>query len=300
MSVLSLDPIITRRAEVQRIAARSLKRRQLTSRASLVACLACVGIALVPLVAIVGDTIDRGIAAWSVGFFTHLPTPAGIPGGGIVNSILGSLIIDAVAIAGALPVGLATGIFLAESRSRIAAGVRFAADVLSGVPSILVAIFAYGILVVTLHHFSGIAASFAIGFIMLPVIIRASETAIRTVPKELPEAATSLGARKVGIAWRVVIPTALPALVTGVLLAVARGAGESAPLLFTAIGSQYMSLNLSGPMAALPLTIYQDGIQAFPDLQRTAWGTGLALLLFILLLSISARVLSGFIGRKRK
>ncbi|MGA8297385.1 MAG: phosphate ABC transporter permease PstA [Acidimicrobiales bacterium] len=300
MSVMSLDPILTRRAEVQRVAARSLRRRQLTSRVTLIACLACILVALVPLVAIVGYVVERGIAAWSVAFFSHLPTPAGIPGGGIENSIIGSLIIDAVAIAGALPVGLVTGIFLAESNSRTAAGVRFAADVLSGVPSITVAIFAYGILVVTLHHFSGFAASFAIGFIMLPVIIRASETAIRTVPKELPEAALSLGARKSGIARKVVIPTALPGLVTGVLLAIARGAGESAPLLFTAIGSQYLSVSLFGPMAALPLTIYQDGIQAYPDIQRTAWGTGLALLLFILLLSISSRVVTGWMGRKRK
>ena len=300
MSVMNLDPILTRRAEIQRVAARSLRRRELSSRVTLIVCVACIAVALVPLVAIVAYTAERGIAAWSVVFFTHLPTPAGIPGGGIVNSIVGSLIIDAVAIAGALPIGLATGIFLAESESRIAAGIRFAADVLSGVPSITVAIFAYGILVLTLHHFSGIAASFVIGFIMLPVMIRASETAIRTVPKELPEAALSLGARKAGISWRVVLPTALPGLVTGMLLAIVRGAGESAPLLFTAIGSQYMSVSPFGPMAAMPLTIYQDGIQAYPDLQRTAWGTGLALLLFILVISVSSRVLSSRMGRKRR
>ena len=297
MSVLTLDPILTRRAEVQRVSGRTLARRQRTSVAALIGCVACIAVALVPLVAIVGYVVDRGIGAWSVAFFTHLPKPVGLIGGGIENSIIGSLLIDAVAIAGALPVGLITGLYLADSTSRTAAGVRFAADVMSGVPSITVAIFAYGILVTTLHRFSAIAASFAIGFLMLPVIIRASETAIRTVPAELAEAALSLGASRPSIVRRVLLPAALPALVTGVLLAVARGAGETAPLLFTAIGSQYLSFSLLGPMAAMPLTIYLDGIQAFPQLQEVAWGTGLALLVFILFLSIASRIVSTRIGR---
>lgn len=300
MSVLNLDPILTRRSEIQRIAEKSLKRRQLFSRGALVACVLCVLISLVPLVAIVGYTVSRGLAAWSVDFFTHLPTPAGIPGGGIENSILGSIMIDVVAIVGAVPLGIIVGLFLAESDGKIAGSLRFTTDVMSGVPSILVAVFAYGLLVTTLHHFSAIAASFAIGFLMLPVIIRASETAIRTVPKDLSEAALAVGARKGGIARRVILPTALPGLVTGVLLAVARGAGETAPLLFTAIGSQYLNFSMFGPMAAAPLTVYQDGIQAYPDLQRTAWGTALLLLLVILLLSISSRVIAARLGRTRQ
>jgi phosphate transport system permease protein len=262
-----------------------------------VLCVLCIVAALIPLVAIVGYTVDRGIRAWSVAFFTHLPTPAGIPGGGIENSIIGSLLIDAVAVAGAVPIGVLTGLFLAESAGRIASGVRFAADVLSGVPSILIGVFAYGILVTTLHHFSAIAGSFAIGFLMLPVIIRASETAIRTVPRDLSEAALSLGAKKGSISRRVIIPYALPGLVTGLLLAISRGVGETAPLLFTAIGSQYLTYSLFEPMAAMPLTVYQDGIQAYSDLQTTAWGTALLLLVFVLMLSISARVISARLGR---
>jgi phosphate transport system permease protein len=297
VSVLTLDPILNRRAEVQRVAAGSLHRRQRRSFVAIVLCLLCVVAALIPLVAIVGYTVDRGIGAWSVAFFTHLPTPAGIPGGGIENSIIGSLLIDAVAVAGAVPIGVLTGLFLAESGGRIAAGVRFAADVLSGVPSILIGVFAYGILVTTLHHFSAIAGSFAIGFLMLPVIIRASETAIRTVPGDLSEAALSLGAKKASIARRVIIPAALPGLVTGLLLAISRGVGETAPLLFTAIGSQYLTYSLAEPMAAMPLTVYQDGIQAYSDLQLTAWGTALLLLVFVLMLSIAARVISARLGR---
>jgi phosphate transport system permease protein len=297
MSVMTLDPILTRRAEVQRVAAGSLRRRQRKSIIAIVLCVACVVVALVPLVDIVAYTIERGIGAWSVAFFTHLPTPAGIPGGGIENSIIGSLLIDAVAVAGAVPIGVLTGLFLAESDGRIASGVRFAADVLSGVPSILIGVFAYGVLVTTLHHFSAIAGSFAIGFLMLPVIIRASETAIRTVPSDLSEAGLALGAKRAGIARRVVIPAALPGLVTGLLLAISRGVGETAPLLFTAIGSQYMSWSLAQPMAAMPLTVYQDGIQAYPDLQLTAWGTALFLLLLVLVLSVTARVVSARLGR---
>jgi phosphate transport system permease protein len=293
-----MDPILVRRAEVQRIAAGSLHHRQRRSRIAIVICVLCVVAALVPLVAIVAYTVQRGIGAWSVAFFSHLPTPAGISGGGIENSIIGALLIDAVAVAGALPVGVLTGLFLAESDGRVASGVRFAADVLSGVPSILIGVFAYGVLVSTMHHFSAVAGSFAIGFLMLPVIIRGSETAIRTVPRELSEAALSLGAKRASIARRVIIPTALPGLITGVLLAISRGVGETAPLLFTAIGSQYLSWNLGEPMAAMPLTIYQDGIQAYPDLQLTAWGTALLLLLFVLMLSITARVVSARLGRR--
>lgn len=297
MSVMTLDPILTRRAEVQKIAAGSLHRRQRRSLIAIGICIACVVAALVPLIAIVAYTVQRGIGAWSVAFFSHLPTPAGIPGGGIENAIIGSLLIDAVAVAGALPVGILTGLFLAESEGRIAGGVRFAADVLSGVPSILIGVFAYGILVTTLHHFSAVAGSFAIGFLMLPVIIRASETAIRTVPSDLSEAGLALGAKKASISRRVIIPAALPGLVTGLLLAVSRGVGETAPLLFTAIGSQYLSYSLAQPMAAMPLTVYQDGIQAYPDLQLDAWGTALLLLLLVLLLSITARVVSARLGR---
>ncbi|HUZ21141.1 MAG TPA: phosphate ABC transporter permease PstA [Acidimicrobiales bacterium] len=300
MSVLSLDPILSRRAEVQRIAEGSLRRRQRRSRIALALCVACILVALVPLVAVVAYTVERGAQSWSVDFFAHLPTPAGISGGGIWNSIVGSLIIDAIAAAAAVPLGFLIGLFLAQADGRIAGGIRFAADVLSGVPSITVGIFAYGVLVTTLHHFSAIAGSFGIGLIMLPVIIRSSETAIRTVPVDLSEAALSLGAKNATIARRVVLPAALPGLVTGMLLAVARGAGESAPLLFTAIGSQYLTLSPFQPMAAMPLTIYLDGIQAFSDLQRVAWGTGLLLVVIVLLLSITSRLVTSRLGRTRR
>jgi len=294
------DPMLARRGEIQRTAAASLTRRKVYSKIALIVCGVFLGVALVPLVAVLAYTFERGIQAWSVDFFTHLPTPAGIPGGGIQNAIVGSLIIDGIAAAGAIPFGILAGLFLAESNGRFASGVRFAADVLSGVPSIIMAIFAYALLVKPLGHFSAIAASFAIGVLMLPIIMRASETAIRSVPSTLSEAGLALGARQATVARRVTIPTALPGLITGVLLALARGVGETAPLLFTAIGSQYFSSSPFKPIAALPLVVYQDGIQAYPDLQRTAWGTALFLILLVLVLSVGSRLGAAWLRREKR
>jgi len=299
-SVQLPDPILARRQEIQKTAAESLVRRKVYSKAALTICGIFLGLALVPLGAVLAYTFQRGIQAWSVDFFTHLPTPAGIPGGGIQNAIVGSLIIDGIAAAGAIPFGILAGLFLAESDGRFASGVRFAADVLSGVPSIIMAIFAYALLVKPLGHFSAIAASFAIGVLMLPIIMRASETAIRSVPSTLSEAGLALGARQATVARRVTIPTALPGLITGVLLALARGVGETAPLLFTAIGSQYFSSSPFKPIAALPLVVYQDGIQAYPDLQRTAWGTALFLILLVLVLSVGSRLGAAWLRREKR
>lgn len=295
-----IDPIIARRTEIHKLADASLGRRRLYSRIWFSICGAFLLATLIPLIAVIAYTIQRGIQAWSVEFFTRLPTPAGIPGGGISNAIIGSLIIDGIAIAGALPFGLLGGLFLAESDGRIASTIRFTADVLSGVPSIVLGIFAYIALVRTLGHFSAIAASFAIGVLMLPVIMRASETALRSVPDNLTEAGLSLGARKVTVSLRVVLPAALPGLITGVLLALARGVGETAPLLFTAIGSEYYSTNPLKPIAAMPLVVYQDGIQAYSDLQARAWGTALFLVLLVLVLSVGSRLVAAWLGKVRR
>lgn len=255
-------------------------------------CWGCLLGALVPLVAVLAYTAQRGIGAWRVAFFTHLPTPPGIPGGGISNAIVGTLIIDALAALMAVPLGITTGLFLSQSDGKLAGVLRFGADVLAGIPSIVIGIFAYAVLVVTLKHFSAIAASFGLAVLMLPVVTRASEVAIRGVPRDVTEAGFALGAKKAHVARRVVLPMALPGVITGVLLGVARAAGETAPLLFTAIGSQFMTFNPLHPMAAMPLTVYLDGIQAYPQLVLTAWGTAFALIVIVFLLSIFARVLS--------
>jgi phosphate transport system permease protein len=300
MTIMAVDPVLARRAEIQRIAQATGQRRELLSRLALLACRACLVVILIPLAALLVYVVIRGASAWSWAFFSHLPTPAGIPGGGIWNAIVGSFIIDAMAAAAAIPFGIAAGLFLAESSGRVAGVLRLAADVLSGVPSIVVAIFAYALLVAHgIHHFSAVAASFAIGILMLPVIMRASETAIRGVPSMLSEAGMALGARKATIARKVVLPAALPGLITGVLLAVARGAGETAPLLFTAVGSQYFSISPTKPIAAIPLVVYGNGIQAYPDLVKIAWGSALFLVVMILVLSVGSRLIAARLRRVR-
>lgn len=299
-TIMTLDPILTRRREIQRLAAASLGRRKFLSRFFTVLCIACLAVALIPLVAILYYVVERGISAWNASFFTNLPTPAGIPGGGISNAIVGSLIIDGIAAAGAIPFGLLIGMYLAESDGRIAGSLRFAADVMAGVPSITIGVFAYALLVTTLGHFSAISASFALGVLMLPVIARATETSVSSVPSELVDAGLSLGGRRAIIARRVVLPVALPGLITGILLALARAMGETAPLLFTAIGSQFWAVNPLQPVNAMPLVIYQNGIQAYPDLQQVAWGTGLFLVLIILVLNIGARVVAARLRRVRR
>lgn len=299
MTIMATDPILARRAEIQRTAQETSERRLLLSRVALLACRACLVIVLIPLVALIAYVVIRGISAWNWAFFSHLPTPAGIPGGGIWNAIVGSLIVDAIAAGVAIPFGIAAGLFLAESEGRIAGVLRVAADVLSGVPSIVVGIFAYAVLVKTLGHFSAVAGSFALGILMLPIITRASENAIRGVPRVLTEAGLALGARRATVARSVVLPAALPGLITGVLLGVARAAGETAPLLFTIIGSQYFVTNPLKPMNAIPLVVYLNGIQAYPDLVKIAWGSALFLVLAVLVLSVGSRLVAARLRRVR-
>jgi phosphate transport system permease protein len=211
---------------------------------------------------------------------------------------VGTAVITAFAIAVTVPLGLVVGLFLAESDGRLAAALRFTADVLTGVPSITVGIFGY-IAIVRNYGYNGLAGSFAIGFIMLPVIVRAGETAFRSVPKSLNEAALALGARKVTIARRVVVPTALPGVITGVLLAVARGLGETAPLLLTIGGNQYLQWNPTKQMASLPTLIYNYSSQPYADLVQVAWGAALLLMVVVLVLSIGSRVLAARLRKER-
>ncbi|MCU1494057.1 MAG: pstA [Acidimicrobiaceae bacterium] len=280
---------IERREAVRQVARHSLRRRRRVARAMAVLSAGALVLALVPLVAIVGYTARRGIGAWSVAFFTHMPTPAGIPGGGILNAIVGSLIIDGIAAGVGIPFALACAVWLADAESRTASRVRFAADVLAGIPSLIIGIFAYTVVVATTGTFSGAAASFALAVIIVPLVMRASEQAIRGVPRDVPAAALALGARRSAVLMRVVLPAAMPGILTAALLGTAQAAAETAPLLFTTIGSQYLVTSPLHPMNSLPLLVYLDGIQAYPDLQQTAWGAALVLLLLVLLLNVGAR-----------
>jgi phosphate transport system permease protein len=293
----ALDPILSRRAEIQRSARERLARRKRVNTVALVLCQLGVLVAAIPLVAVLAFTVEKGVGAWSADFFTHLPTPEGVPGGGISNAIVGSLIIDAVAAAMAIPLGIGIGLFLAQATSRLAGLLRFGTDVLAGIPSIVIGVFAYSLIVVTSHHFSAFAGSFGLAVIMLPIVGRASEVALRGVPRDIVEAGQALGGRQAKITWKVVLPAALPGVITGVLLGVARAAGETAPLIFTAVGSQYYALNPWEPMSAMPLVVYIDGSQPYPDLVRDAWGVALALIVIVLLISVGSRIVAARLRR---
>jgi phosphate transport system permease protein len=294
------DPILERRARIQFEAAASLTRRKVYSRIALGICWFFLGVAVVPLVAVLVYVVIKGLPAWNVDFFTKPTYPEGIPGGGVWNAIVGTFVIGAIATAASVPVGLGCGLFLAESDGRIASTVRFIADVMTGMPSITIGIFGYIAIVLKTKEFSGLAGAFAIGLIMVPIIMRAGETAIRGVPRDLNEAALALGARRATVAGRVVIPAALPGIITGVLLAVARGLGETAPLLLTIGASQYLQWNPTKPMAALPTAIYNNSTQPYADLLQVAWGAALLLVVVVLILSIGSRVLAHVLQREKR
>jgi len=293
------DPILERRRAVQAAAASSLRRRMLGSRMAMLVCWMFLAVAVVPLIAVVAYVISKGLPAWNWAFFTHSTTPEGVVGGGVWNALVGTVVITSIATVVAVPLGLLCGLFLAESDGRIADTLRFTADVMTGIPSITVGIFGY-IAIVRNFGYSGLAGAFAVGFIMLPIIIRAGETAFRGVPRSLNEAAMALGARRATVARKVVVPTALPGVITGVLLAVARGLGETAPLLLTIFGNQYLQWNPTKPMAALPTLIYSYSSQPYPDLVQVAWGAALLLMVIVLVLSVGSRLMAAYLRRERR
>ena len=294
------DPILERRRRIQSEAAATVARRKAYSKIAIGVCWLCLGIAVVPLVAVLAYVVIKGLPAWNVDFFTKPTYPEGIPGGGVWNAIVGTLEIGVIATAASIPIGLGCGLFLAESDGRIASAIRFTADVMTGMPSITIGIFGYIAIVLKTKEFSGLAGAFAIGLIMVPIIMRAGETAIRGVPTHLNEAALALGARRATVAGRVVLPAALPGIITGVLLAVARGVGETAPLLLTIGASQYMQWNPTKPMAALPLVIFNNSTQPYADLLQIAWGAALLLVVLVLVLSIGSRVLAHVLQREKR
>jgi phosphate transport system permease protein len=249
--------------------------------------------AVVPLASLLWLVISHGAAGLSLGFFTNLPAPVGEPGGGVGNAIVGTLFMVGIASLIALPVGIGAGIFLAEKGDgRFGYVVRFTADVLAGVPSIVVGIVAYGLVVFYMKRFSALAGGVALSLIMIPSLARSTEDFVRLVPTALREASLALGVP----AWRtslsVVLRTAAGGIVTAVLLAVARAAGETAPLLFTALNNQYWNLNLTQPTASLTVQLYNYAISPFEDWHSKAWTAALVLLLLVGSLNLLARLLA--------
>jgi phosphate transport system permease protein len=268
-------------------------QRRLVSGAAQVGAALCAVAVLVPLVLISTDLLAKGFSSLNWAFFTQLPKPVGEVGGGMANAIVGTLVLIGLACALGLPVGILAGVYLAEyGHGRLGWCIRFAADVLMGVPSIVIGIYAYTLIVLPTHGFSAYAGGCALALIMLPIVTRTTEEMLHLVPASLREAAFALGVP----AWRttvwVVLRTARGGIITGVMLAVARVAGETAPLLFTAFGNQFWQRSLNGPISSLPVQLYTYAISPFDDWHRQAWAGALVLMALIFLTSVSVRLVT--------
>jgi phosphate transport system permease protein len=268
-----------------------LLQRRITNHVMTGLCALALLVALLPLVSLLWLVISRGAAGLSLDFFTQLPKPVGETGGGVGNAIVGSLSIVALASAIGLPLGVGAGVFLAENGDgKLGSVIRFTAEVLSGVPSIVVGIVAYGILVVPMHRFSALAGAVALSVLMIPTLARGTEELVRLVPRTLREASLALGVPEWKTALRVIVRTALPGIVTAALLAIARALGETAPLLFTALNNQYWSRRPDQPTASLTVQIFNDAVSPYDELHARAWSAALVLLLLVGTLSMLARL----------
>ena len=272
-----------------------IRRRRWADRIIRGLMVASVVVVLIPLFSLLIYVGRSGIQGLDLAFITQLPKPVGMPGGGMANAIVGSLILVGLAAAIGVPVGVMAGVFLARSTSRLADGVRFVAQVLNGVPSIVVGLAVYGLMVVPMQTYSAWAGGVALALIMIPLVTLNTEEMVRLVPRDLNEAALALGVPAWLATLRVVVRTALPGILTGIMLALARVAGETAPLLFTALNNAFWHQGLSNPIASLPVTIYNYAISPYPEWHQKAWTGALVLVAMVLITNVLAR----FFGRSR-
>jgi phosphate transport system permease protein len=259
----------------------------------------CILIALVPLVLVLFYVLLKGGSRLDAALFTQLPPAPGLQGGGIANAIQGTIIICIIAALISIPFGVMTAIWLSEfsEGSKFAEGVRFATNVLSGVPSIIAGVFIYGLLVRPgVTGYSAVAGGVALAVLMLPTIIRTTDEALKIVPQDIRWASTGIGASRYQTVLKVVLPAAIPSILTGVTLALARAAGETAPLIFTALFSPFWFNSLFQPIASLSVLVYNFAILPFPPQQELAWAASLILVLLVLVTSITAR----FVTRQKK
>lgn len=267
-------------------------RRRLTSYVMLGLSLAALGVGVVAFLGVLAYVVVQGVPGLNLSLVVGTPKPVGEAGGGMGNALVGTLILVAIATLVGLPAGIGAGLYLAGHGSgRLATGARFVADVLIGVPSIAIGLFAYVLLVVPFRSFSAVAGGLALGVIMLPVVTRTTEELVRLVPRSLSEGALALGVPRWKVTWAIILPTAMGGIVTGALLAVARVAGETAPLLFTAFGNQFWSVDPFQPMAAMSLQIFAYAISPYEDWHHQAWAGALLLVALVLALSVGARLL---------
>ncbi len=270
---------------------KSTIRRKVLSSLFVAFCAASVLIALIPLGFVLFFVVSQGIRAVNFAFFTHMPQPVGELGGGMANAIVGTLMLTGLAGAMAVPIGIISGLYMSEyAGTRFAATVRFAADTLNGVPSIVIGVFAYSVAVLPFRQFSALAGGFALGVMMIPIIARTTEELLLLVPDAMREGALALGATRARAVFSVMLPAALPGIVTGVVLALARVAGETAPLLFTALNNRFFSTRLGQPIASLTVQVYTYALSPYEDWHRQAWAGALVLVAIVLICSLLARL----------
>ncbi len=269
----------------------AINRRAIWSRIVIAACYASGALVVLPLALIVWHLVAKGLPALSLTFFTDMPKPVGEAGGGMANAIVGTLILVGLGALFAVPVGVGAGVYLAEfGRGRFSAMVRYTADLLGGVPSIVIGVAAYGLVVVPMGGFSAVAGGVALGILMLPTIIRSTEEVVRLVPQSYREGALALGAPRWRVTQQVVIPAAKAGIVTASMLAVARAAGETAPLLFTALGNRFWSTSLTKPIASLPVMVFDYARAPYDDWNRQAWTGALVLVMIVTVISAVLRL----------
>lgn len=267
-----------------------MMKRKIINNIMMGGMLACAIITLIPLISIFVYIISKGIASINLDFFKNLPVPVGEPGGGMGNAIVGSLILVGMASVWAVPLSILGGVYLAEyGNNRFGITVRFLADVLNGVPSIVFGIFAYTIFVLPMKSFSATSGIFVLGIMMIPTVIRTTEEIVRMVPDNLREASWALGISRFRTTMSIVLRTASAGIMTGVMLAIARIAGETAPLLFTAFGNRFWNHGLNTPIAALPLQIYVYAISPYEEWHRQAWAGALVLITMVFLTNLTGR-----------
>jgi phosphate transport system permease protein len=265
--------------------------RRIFSSLFTIFCACAVIVALIPLAFILFFVVTQGIRALNFEFFTHMPRPVGEPGGGMANAIVGTLMLTGLAALMAVPIGVVSGIYMSEyAGGRFVSVVRFAADTLNGVPSIVIGVFAYGVAVLPFKQFSALAGGFALGVMMIPIIARTTEELLLLVPESMREGALALGATRARAVFTVVVPAALPGIITGIVLALARIAGETAPLLFTSFNNRFFTTKLTQPIASLTVQVFTYAIAPYEDWHRQAWAGALVLVSIVFICSLAARL----------
>lgn len=268
----------------------NLKKRKLINSLMIFLCVIAALLTILPLLYIFFYTTQSGISSLNIDFFTQLPKPVGEEGGGMANAIVGSLILISIGGVIGIPIGIMTGIYISEySKSIFSTIIKFTTDILSGVPSIIIGIFAYGIIVIPMQRFSALSGGFALGILMIPTITKITEEMLRLVPQSLREASLALGVSRWKTTLRIVLTSASSGIITGVLLAIARAAGETAPLLFTSFGNSFWQTNIDEPMAALPLQIFAYAISPYDDWHRQAWAGAFVLIFLVFVVNLLVR-----------